>query len=101
MKQLKPPFEMFYWNLHDENGNVKIEIRDSQRKTAFFMSIKGREFFESEWMIKEMCPLVVKLLNAHYQYYGHTEKPLEAIKEEPIEKKVKNPWGRAGRPINV
>lgn len=63
MKAIQYPVESFFWNLHDELGNSKVEIRDAVRNTVFFMSIKGHEYYEEKHLLEELAPLVVNLMN--------------------------------------
>ena len=63
MYPIKYPVEGFFWRLHDGRGNAEIEIRDADRRTIFFMRIKGRAVDESTRLKDELVPLVVKLLN--------------------------------------
>lgn len=63
MKDIQYPLELFFWNLHDEQGNVRLEVRDANRVTVFFISIKGRDFQESERLQKYLGPRIVELMN--------------------------------------
>ena len=112
MKEIEYPLELFHWNLHDNEGNVKLEVRDVKRKTIFFIGLRGHEYNETKWFIEEMAPLVVKLLNDHAVIMSvPVAAPPAPIPVDPIhtghsngkvsiEKKVSNPWGRKGRPKN-
>lgn len=59
------PIESFIWSPQDELGNTRVEIRDGKKKFLFYMSIKGHEYHTANWLIKEMAPLVAKMMNEY------------------------------------
>lgn len=63
MKPIKYPLETFIWRLHDEQGNARVEVRDADRNSVFYISIKGRAFQDSERLKNEIAPLIVETLN--------------------------------------
>lgn len=81
MKPIKYPLETFIWRLHDEQGNARVEVRDADRNTVFYISIKGRAFQESERLKHEIAPLIVKLLNENALVYAASQTPREILPE--------------------
>ena len=63
MRPIAYPVEVFYWNLHDEQGNTRVEIRDVNKNTIFMISIKGHEYYEQKRLTDEIAPLVARLMN--------------------------------------
>ena len=99
MREIKYPLELFFWNVHDGQGNVEIQVRDANRSTVFYMRIQGREYHEAKRFTEEIAPLVVRLLNKNAikqmdaeeklmivagqnpDWHDHNRKENEAIKQ--------------------
>ena len=63
MKEIKYPVEMFFWNLHDSQGNTTVEIRDADKNFIINLSIKGHDYYEEKRLINEIVPMIVGLIN--------------------------------------
>ena len=79
MKEIKYPLEIFAWNKFDSEGNVRLEIRDADENTVFFVSMKGREMYEAKRFEEELVPLIVKVINRN----ANTFDPMEARSKMP------------------